>query len=283
MGAAKWDAIVVYHEVFPYLPAVFERGFSWLGVPYILDFDDAIFHQYDSHPRRLVRILFGRKIGRIIASAAAVSAGSEYLAQYARSFNTRVHIIPTVVDPARYVPAQPENHSPFSVGWIGSPSTASFLLDVADVLREMSASVPVKLIAVGARKLEIHGVETEIRPWRLQNESADLAGFDVGIMPLPDTPWARGKCGFKLIQYMAAALPTVASPVGANRDIVLPGVTGYLPSSPAEWVDALTQLANDASLKSKLGKAGRRRVISHYSMEAVGPRVEHILRQATRT
>ena len=213
LTARRYDKVVVHSEAQPYLPPVLEWLLVKLGVPYVYDFDDAIFHKYDAHTSAVVRRLFSDKIRRVIRGATAVIAGNEYLASYARAANGNVTIIPTVVDTTRYVPGgrSRSRDDRLVIGWVGSPSTATFLLDRVDALRIMCRDIGARLVLVGSGPLSLPGVPVEIRPWREETEVTDIQGFDIGIMPIPDTPWARGKCGFKLIQYMACGLPVVAS------------------------------------------------------------------------
>ena len=282
LGSWRWDLAIVHCELFPYLPSCFERTLRLLKVPYVYDYDDAIFHMYDAHARHAVRWVLGRKLAPLISGAAAVMAGSRYLARYAEHFNPRVHVVPTVVDLARY-PRRPQRArtrgASMTVGWIGSSSTSQHLQLVGPALAELAREGPLRLMAVGARPMKIPGVSVEIRAWSEQREAQDLAEVDVGIMPLPDEPWARGKCAFKLIQYMAAGLPTVASPVGVNSEVVTPK-TGLFASTHPEWVDALRRLRNAPSMGQAMGERGRQRVERHYSLQSQNERVRRILTEA---
>ncbi|MEM7678271.1 MAG: glycosyltransferase family 4 protein [Myxococcota bacterium] len=280
-SVTRWDLAMVHYELFPYLPGMLERALTALRMPYVYDFDDAIFHMYDQHQRPLVRRLLGQKLGPILSGASAVIAGSRYLAQYAQRFNAEVHQVPTVVDMDRYSVRSPskddDRASPLTVGWIGSPSTSAYLAPIAPALERFAARHGgLRLVAVGARPFEIPGVEVDVRPWSEATEIRDLHEADVGIMPLPDEPWARGKCAFKLIQYMAVGLPTVASPVGANNDVVTPN-TGLMATTTDEWVRALEKLHADPALRHRMGQTGRQRVIEHYSVASQRETVRQIL------
>jgi len=282
LTSRKWDLLWVHCELFPYLPAWAEIIASRLGVPYVFDYDDAIFHMYDQHPRAPIRRLLGGKIGDIIHGARAVTAGSQYLADYAARFNHRVHVVPTVIDLERYRlggTANPDR--PFTVGWIGSPSTSVYLDLVAPALEALAKEAPLRLVLVGSPPRSIPGVAVDVREWSEAREVEDLLDCDAGIMPLPDEPWARGKCAFKLIQYMACGLPTVSSPVGANREVVT-DETGLPARSTAQWISALRTLRDDPALRARLGAAGRARVEAGYSLQSQEPRVAEILRAAAR-
>jgi glycosyltransferase involved in cell wall biosynthesis len=274
LSARKYDRVILYFEAFPYFPAFFEMILRFLKVPYIYDFDDAIFHQYDRHSNPFIRFLLRNKIRNVIRGASCVFAGNEYLAAYARQVNSNVSIFPTVVDTRRYLVVEKKSNSrSLVVGWIGSPSTAIYLKEQIPVLRDFCSKYGAKLVLIGSGPIEMPGIPVEIKDWSEDTEIAELQQFDVGIMPLPDTDWARGKCGFKLIQYMACGVPVIASPVGVNQAIVENGVNGYLASTPAEWFSALESLQSNEELRKTMGRAGRERIEARYSLQTVAPRM----------
>ena len=283
LRARRWDLVWFHYELIPYAPAVLESALHWAGIPYVYDIDDAIFHQYDQNPRPIVRRLLGTKVARIMRGARSVIAGNEYLASYARKHNPRVHMIPSVVDTHVYLPAEPrhppKDPSPIVLGWIGSPSSSTYLDRAFDALIRLAKIRPIKLLAVGSMPLPNLGFEVEVRPWRADREVADLQSFDIGIMPMHTTPWALGKCAFKLIQYMACGCPVVADPVGANRDVVTPDV-GFLAEGTDAWIKALTRLIDDPSLRQRMGAAGRARVVKDYSLHGQAPRILAALQAA---
>jgi glycosyltransferase involved in cell wall biosynthesis len=275
------DVLWIEKEIFPWIPSIFERLPLLLKVPYVVDYDDAIFHTYDQHPNPGVRATLGRKIATVMRHAAVVTAGNTYLADYARAAGAkRIVEIPTVVDVARYMgAAPPRSAEPFRIGWIGTPSTSRHLPDIAEPLQQLAASHTVQLVVVGAQNPMTDAVSVEVRQWREATEVQDIKSFDVGVMPLADEPFTRGKCGYKLIQYMAAGLPTVASPTGMNATIVDHGRTGFLATSPEEWLTSLDTLVGDPRLRAELGEAGRNRVIERYSLEAALPSLVAALRE----
>lgn len=272
-------------ELWPFAPAWFERAVL-ARRPYALDLDDAIFHNYDLHRFAAVRWAWGGKIDRLMQGAALVTAGNAYLAQRARQAGAPwVEVVPTVVDLDRYTQpaARPApSEAPIDIAWIGSPSTAGYLRMLAEPLRQLAARRRVRLVVIGADAPELPGVEVDAKPWSVESEAADIAACHIGVMPLPDSPWERGKCGYKLIQYMACGLPVVASPVGANREIVLPGHNGLLAADGAQWLDALEQLSSDAALRRQMGLAGREAVEREYSVQAQAPRLLALLQRAAR-
>ena len=168
----------------------------------------------------------------------------------------------------------------FTIGWIGSPSTARYLRDIAPALAQVCWDGRARVRLVGSGPVDLPGVPVDVVAWREETEVDEIRGFDAGIMPLPDEPWARGKCGFKLIQYMACGLPVVASPVGVNAEIVEDGGNGFLARDAGEWVAALARLMGDAALGGRLGKAGRRKVEARYCLQVTGARVVEVVRGA---
>lgn len=271
--------VVVEYEVLPFFPALFERWLAWRCCRLVVDYDDALFHQYDQHANPWVRRLLGGKIATVMRLADTVIAGNDYLASYARRAGARgVEVIPTVVDLARYPAHQPSSGlAVFTIGWIGSPSTARYLRDIAPALAAVCQGGRARVRLIGSGPIDLCGVPVEVLPWREDTEVDEIRRFDVGIMPLPDEPWARGKCGFKLIQYMACGLPVVASPVGVNSEIVENGVNGSLATTTADWVQALEALRSDVDLRQRMGIAGRKRVEVSYCLGVTAPRLVSLL------
>ncbi len=283
LRAQKFDLIWIEKETLPWLPAWLEQVLLPGGVPYVLDYDDAVFHYYDLHRKPWVKALLGNKHPRLMSKAAMVIAGNDYLADFARASGAeRVEILPTVIDLQRY--PQPRRSTgtadaPPCVGWIGQRATASFLMPLASVFQRLSSELGLRFAAVGidAGKL---GLPMTSIPWSEDSEVASISSFDIGIMPLVDEPFERGKCGYKLIQYMACGLPVVASPVGVNRQIVEHGVNGFLATTPQEWEQALRILSADPALRLAMGQAGRRKVEQQYSLQVTGPKLIRLLQSA---
>jgi glycosyltransferase involved in cell wall biosynthesis len=276
LRAGDFDAVLLNYEAFPYLPAIFESLLA-TRAPVVLDIDDAIFHRYDLNP--WLRPLLGGKIRRVASLCRVAIAGNEYLADHLRPAQPDVRVIPTVVDTSLYLPAGQSLTEVPVIGWIGSPSTAEYLRAVLPALREVADGRTARLVFVGAGARS--GIEgAELRDWAESREIADVQGFDIGIMPLPDDPWSRGKCGFKLVQYMACGLPVVASPVGVNPGIV--GKAGLLASSPEEWKQALLKLLGNPALRQELGAAARERAVAEYSLQRWSPAFVRSVTDAAR-
>ncbi|WP_422126390.1 glycosyltransferase family 4 protein [Thioalkalivibrio sulfidiphilus] len=282
--ARHFDVLIVEKELFPFFPALFEQMIDRLGVPYLVDYDDALFHRYDRHRLALVRGLLGRKIDAVMRHAAVVVAGNNYLAERAHTAGAkRIEVIPTVVDTERYQPAKKRAAGPPVVGWIGTPKTSHYLYPLVPVFEALAEQTGARFVAVGARASDFAGTPVEAWPWSEESEVASIQQFDIGIMPLPDSPWERGKCGYKLIQYMACGVPVVASPVGVNREIVRSDDYGFLAEGPDEWYDRLSELLNcDASTRAAMGRQCRSRVEEWYSVKAQAPRLMQAVREAAR-
>jgi glycosyltransferase involved in cell wall biosynthesis len=273
-----YDLYWIEKELLPWLPMWVENLFSERGIPSVVDYDDAVFHRYDQHGSRLIRALLGKKIDAIMRHAATVVAGNEYLAERAGHAGARcMEYLPSVVDINRYQIKEKTGES-FKIGWIGSPVTAPYLGLIRHALDEVLRETGARLVLVGAGDQDpLPGMAKDALSWSEQSEVAHIQSFDVGIMPLLDGPFERGKSGYKLIQYMACGLPVVASPVGANKRIVEQGENGFLASNDTEWVEALTMLSRDAGKRSALGKAGRKKVEQEYSLQVAAPRLMGIL------
>lgn len=281
LAARKFDVLWVEKEALPWLPAWLER----LALPsrprLVVDYDDAVFHRYDQHGSALVRGMLAGKIDAVMRRADLVTAGNDYLAERARSAGCqRVEWLPTVIDLQRY-PLQTRvgNTEGVTIGWIGSPSTADYLQVLVPVAEALAAHHRVRFVAIGARPDQVQGTPFESWTWSESEEVCLLRQLDIGVMPLPDEPWERGKCGYKLIQYMACGLPVVASPVGVNTRIVQPGVNGWLASTAAEWSDALFRLIVDAGLRQRMGIEGRREVEDTYCLQVQDKRLVDMLRR----
>jgi glycosyltransferase involved in cell wall biosynthesis len=276
----QYDLLWIEYELFPWLPAWFESYWWNSKVPCVVECDDAVFHRYDLRPNRLVKALLGSKIDRLMQKARTVIAGNDYLAEHARHAGAReIKLLPTVVDLNRYQPKSASLDSAFKIGWIGNPGTAKYLSLIHEALRQAAAQIPIELVAVGSGPLNLEGVPVQARPWSEAEEAKEIRRFDVGIMPLPDEPWAKGKCGYKLIQYMACALPVIASPVGANLKLV-DATNGFLASSTEDWVEAFKTLYHNRQQGIELGQAGRRKVEAEYCLQVTAPRLCRILRAA---
>src|SRR5262249_41458996 len=245
-----------------------------------IDFDDAWHLRYTNHTNPLVRRFLGRKLDSIVASASAVTTGSSTLTKWAEDAEARCVVqIPSTVDTTHY-PVQPLPDGPFTIGWIGTPTNAPYLELVAEPLRHLQHTYGARVRVISAGDFRLPGLEIDCVPWREDTEARELAACHVGIAPLLDGGWERGKCGYKVIQYMAAGRPAVGSAVGAITSIIVPGKTGFVPKAAEEWISTLSCIAADREYNRKLGFAARQRAESFYSMERHAAKVVEVLKFA---
>ncbi len=236
----------------------------------VFDLDDAVFQRSNGEPSRLRR----RRFARMAALSDAVWAGNSYLRDTVQPHNANVQLMPTVLDPTRYIPSRFEWTGHQELVWVGSRSTRKYLELILPVLDSLMGVFPaLRLTVVSDFAIKAARLPVRCVPWSPQAEVAMLAAAHIGIAPLPDDPWTRGKCGFKILQYMAAGLPVIASAVGANRDIVLPGVTGFLARDAAEWTAAMHFLLQEPGAMARLGERGRERLMEHYTVERAYPHI----------
>jgi len=269
--ADDYDLIFLQREAFPFLPLAAERRLFGRRPGVVVDYDDAVYSTYEDHANPFVRRVLGRKLPAIVSRAQHVTVGNRYLADWARRFTSSVRIIPTSVDLTKYRPrdsCRREGAGGPVIGWIGTPVSVKYLRLIERPLRRVRERCPFVLRVVGAPEFRLAGLEVVAVPWSEATEVGELLRCDIGVMPLPDDAWARGKSAFKLVQYLAAGLPAVASPVGANCDVLRDGENGFLAATEAEWVEKLKLLLEQPALRERLGGAGRRTVEARYSLEA---------------
>jgi glycosyltransferase involved in cell wall biosynthesis len=277
LRAGSHDVVWVEKELFPSLPAWLERTLPSLGVSFVADYDDAVFHNYDGKRGRRSRAL-RQKIDHVMRAASAVVCGSPYLADHARSCGApRVEFVPTVIDLDRYPVIDTSQRRSHVVGWIGTPMNSKYLDVARPALEAVAQRLPLQLRVIGA-EYAVPDLDVDCRAWAERSEVSDLAECSVGIMPLFDAPWERGKCGYKIIQYMACGLPVVASPVGVNTEIIEHGRDGFLATTLEEWSDAIERLLSDPGLAARMGAAGRRKIEGRYSLQVAAPRLAGVLR-----
>ncbi len=269
--ALEFDAVVVMREASMLGGAVVERAIARAGVPLLYDFDDAIWIGDSSGPNGVLALARAPwKVATICRVAAAVTVGNAYLAEYARRHSARVHVVRTSIDLERFRPAAaPSAGAPFTVVWTGSHSTLAHLDTIRPALEAVGRVVPTRLrVVCDIAPAPFEHVAVDFVPWSADGEADALGAGHVGVMPLPDTPAARGKCGCKALQYMAVERAAVVSPVGINREIVRDGVNGLYASSAEEWTRQLLRVAADHRLRDQLAAAGRSTVVEGFSAGA---------------
>lgn len=284
-GARGYDLLWIEKELLPWLPSSLDRLLLPALVPYVLDYDDAVFHYYDQHRSRIVRALLGNKHVDLIRNSALTITGNRYLQDYAiRAGGAEVEILPTVVDIRRYPPSALNAEGSVGtdrpvVGWVGQRSTARFLVPLAPLFSKLASENLASFRAIGIDAAGL-GLPMDSVVWTEQTEVESIRALTIGLMPLSDDPFERGKCGYKLIQYMACGLPVVASPVGVNCQLVEHGVNGFLAETPEQWEEALRALISDQSLRARMGASGRAKVERGYTIQQTGPRLAQLLKNA---
>ncbi len=283
-AASRADLVYLHLEAVPLGPPWIERSLARAGIPIVYDIDDLIHLPHSSGANPFMRRLRPTgKVSELVRLARVVVVCTEYLAEYARRWNPRVHNISSTIDTDAYVPRETGSATQgVVVGWSGSHSTSPYLHLLDDVLRELHASDGIRLTVIGDPGFSLSGVPVDARAWALEREVADLAEIDIGVYPLPDAEWVLGKSGLKALQYMGMGIPTVAERIGTNPTIIRDGENGLLASTPEEWRDAIRLLVRDPALRHRLGQAGRRTVEERYSVNANAPRYLEVLREAMR-
>jgi glycosyltransferase involved in cell wall biosynthesis len=262
----KYDLVVIEHQAFPYLPFFLEYFLRMLNKNIILEFDDAI---YRTHPK---------KMPKLIKLSKAIIVGNNFLKDYAIKFNQNVKVVPTVIDMRRYVEmgqgSRVKGQGDLIICWIGLAYNIDYLKQLADVFRKLSDKIALKVIS--NKSIEIEGVNIIFKKWSNETEVEEIQSSHIGIMPLRDDEWSRGKCGLKLLQYMASGIPSVASPVGMNREIIQDGKNGFLCSTVDEWYEKLLRLCEDSELRKKVGFEGKKTIQDKYSINIWAPRLAEI-------
>ena len=269
----SWDLVFIQRL---FISPLLLNILRWKNTPVVFDFDDAIYLGSNSNFRRTKRM--------VVAAEKVIVSGDE-LGKFCSQFNKIPVVIPSPVDSDRidYKRRQSVNQEEVVIGWIGSVWTQKYVKEIAEALILLSRSENVKLLLVGASKnFKIDDIPVEVVPWSYESEAELLHRMDIGIMPLPDNEWSRGKGGYKIYQYMASGMPVVASPVGINAAIVDEGVNGFLASTMDEWVDYLSVLISDPGLRITMGKKGRQKMVSNYSYKVCFPHLNKVLQDALK-
>jgi glycosyltransferase involved in cell wall biosynthesis len=326
----NYDTVVVEKELFPFLPAFVEQIFKLLGVKYIVDYDDAVFHNYDLHCNSAVKSLLGKKIDTVMKNASVVVAGNSYLADRAKKAGAKnIEIIPTVIDLARYplstisetrdgerkfsppdvsldraeeTDAERKVSPPnvnlssvkmfakkceeldstgkFVIGWIGTKSTfEKHLLPQKSWILKAQEIEGVEFHVVGITTPQHLGDHVKYIPWAEDSEVSEIQKFDVGIMPLEDSPWEKGKCSYKIIQYFACEIPAIVSPIGMNKEVVIPGENGFWATTEEEWLTAIKTLRQEKELRNSMGLQGRKAVENKFAIQVTAKKWIGILNE----
>lgn len=268
LRARRYDAVVVHRAACLAGPALLERALAASGPPLLYDFDDAIWLRHTSGANALFdRLKFPGKTAALCRLAERVVVGSDYLAGWARGHSARVDVVRTSIDTAAYAERDRPAGPRVVVGWTGSATSMTHLEAAAPLLRRLAAARPVEIRVLSTRPPVLPDVPVVFRKWTPANEVEEIRAFDVGIKPMPDDEWARGKCPMKELQYLALRVPAVCQAVGGSREAVRHGDNGFLVTTGEEWMEALVRLVDDPALRARLGEAGRRTVMERYAAE----------------
>lgn len=269
----QYDFVFIHREVTPFGPPIFEWVIAKVFKRKIIyDFDDAIWTIDTVGEFFLKKIIrYRSKVASICKWSHKVSCGNEYLCDYARQFNTNVVLNPTTIDTKLHHVAPHHEKKGMKgeviIGWTGSHSTLKYLKTIEYELQQIESAHPnVEFHVIADISPDLNLKKLKFKPWSTETEISDLAQFDIGIMPLPDDEWSKGKCGFKILQYMALSIPSVASPVGVNTKIIKDGMNGFLCNTSADWINKMEELIKNESLRKQLGDNGYKTVVENYSV-----------------
>lgn len=278
---SRYDIVFIQRQAYPIGGLFFERILFLLRKPFIFDFDDAIFLPASSSQNSFIeKFRRPEEVCKLIKMSNHVIAGNYYLAEFAAQYNKNVSVIPTSIDTDKYYPISSDLPiKKIVIGWIGSVTTAEFIFILRDAFTELSKRKNIVFKVVGGN-LNCAQIPDIINiPWSMDEEIKHLKTFDIGIMPMPDNEWTRGKCGFKAILYMGMGIPCVCSPVGVNKEIIKDGINGFLADKPEEWIDRLSLLIDNAELRRKIGLAGRKTIEEKFSVRMNAPKMLEIFKQ----
>jgi glycosyltransferase involved in cell wall biosynthesis len=283
--AQKCNAVFIYREAFMLGTTYFERKLSKTGVPVIFDFDDAIWlNDTSDGNKNLAWMKRTKKTADICRYANLVTAGNNYLADYAKQYNPNTIVIPTTINTKHHKPFSNKDSESICIGWTGTSTTLKHLYWILPTLNRLKKKYGEKIyfkVIVNSEKWDKQP-KVKLVQWKLETEREDLAEFDIGIMPLPDNEWTKGKCGFKGLLCMAMEIPVVMSPVGVNNDIINHCKNGFLCETYDEWFDALCKLIESKDLRNKLGKNGKQTVEQKYSVNAWNKKILTVFNEITK-
>lgn len=266
----KYDKVVIEKEIFPFLPAFAEWILKASGVKYIVDYDDAVFHNYDQSSNPVIKKFLRNKIANVMRYSEIVVAGNGYLAEYAsRSGAKKIQIIPTVIDLDRYPLKQKSDFEKFVVGWIGTKTTfEKHLLPCKEWIKELqNQDSDIHFHIVGITEDMDLGENVKYIQWTENTEVPEILKMDVGIMPLQDSEWEKGKCAYKLIQYAACGIPGVASDVGMNKEVCIDNETGLIAENPAGWIEKIRGIKKETDQRLRMGRNARKLVEAKYCIQ----------------
>ncbi len=270
----EFDLVVIFREALMTKSIFFEKAVHRKGIPMLFDFDDAIWIKDVSANNRVLSYFKDEnKIRKILPLCQAVTAGNAYLADFAKTYNKEVHIIPSTIDEQFHREIHQQDDKKVCVGWSGSHTTLAHFETLLPVLEQLRTRYgeSIRLLTIGAKSTFAERLNIEYLPWKAESENEDLNQIDIGLMPLPNSLWTSGKCGMKALLYMSASKPAIVTPLGVNAEIVEHGINGYHAQSSAEWLKYITELIDDPEKRIGMGKRARQKVVNDYSKKTWSP------------
>lgn len=267
----QYHRVFIHREAAPIGPPIFELMLAKVFRKKIIyDFDDAIWLENVSESNKIVsKLKWYSKVSSIIKWSEKISCGNDFLCGYAKMYNKNVVLNPTTIDMFNlHNETKNQNSDKFVIGWTGTHSTIKYLEPIVPVIEQLEKQFDFDFLVISNRKPDWNLKSLKYLDWQKETEVADLLKMNIGLMPIPDDDWAKGKCGFKALQYMSLGIPALVSPVAVNKEIVDNGINGYWCNSNEEWKTAITTLIQDADLRVKMGVAAKEKIKNHYSVES---------------
>lgn len=269
----NYDLVFIYREAVMFGSIWFEKKFKKAGAKIILDFDDAIWLMDISESNKNLKWLKKpEKTADIVRISDMVFVGNSFLQAYALNFNKNVRVVPTTIDLKNFTKSTDykSNKKQVCIGWTGSSTTLKHFETIIPVLKQLEEKYAdkIKIKLISDVNIDCKAINIDFCRWNKETEVHDLCELDIGIMPLPDDEWSKGKCGFKGLQYMSLEIPAVMSAVGVNTEIISDEVNGFLVRNEIEWIEKLSRLIDSEELRIRLGKSGRKTVEERFSFES---------------
>jgi len=276
---SQFDIIFIQREISPQVFPLIEKIIKMMRKKVIFDFDDAIFLVPPQRNSIIYKFRFEDNIKEIIKESSYVLAGNDYLLEYALDYNPKARVIPTCVDTNRFIFKEKSaaDSKKIIIGWIGTEHSLLYLEDIKSVFQELSKRFKISLHVMAGVNFNISGVEVINKKWDINTEVADLHELDIGVAPLKDDGWGKGKCGLKALQYMSCGIPVVCSPAGVYKTMIVDGENGLLAANANDWIEKLTLLIKDAALRKKIALQARNLVEAKYSLKVNAPKIKEVL------